>query len=374
MSENQEVSTALPAPALSSVPVEKWLAVPLMSIVILLTVVGNVLVILAVFTYRELRQAQNFLIVSLACADMAVGLLVLPLQVKVYLTNDVWLLPDIVCTVFTTSDIFFCTASILNLAAIAVDRYCAIKYPILYASKRTMTTVLIMIAAVFGLSGAISVGPVLSWGSARGSSVPNGTDSVDRCQLPNDKGYIVFSALGSFYIPAVIIVSLYISIFFALRRRLKKRAAASAAGRLTRLPSAHNAPNPVTAETAAATSTAKDAGGAAPADADGTNYQERRRMLEQHSRQRQKISLSRERRALRTLGIIMGIFMLCWLPFFVVYLGEAADYQTRKGVYSLFVWLGYLNSAINPIIYTIFNVDFRKAFANLLHLRGFCFA
>uniref|UniRef100_A0A1I8IXZ2 G_PROTEIN_RECEP_F1_2 domain-containing protein n=1 Tax=Macrostomum lignano TaxID=282301 RepID=A0A1I8IXZ2_9PLAT len=374
MSENQEVSTVLPMPVLSSVPVEKWLAVPLMSIVILLTVVGNILVILAVFTYRELRQAQNFLIVSLACADMAVGLLVLPLQVKVYLTNDVWLLPDIVCTVFTTSDIFFCTASILNLAAIAVDRYCAIKYPILYASKRTMTTVLIMIAAVFGLSGAISVGPVLSWGSARGSGVPNGTDSVDRCQLPNDKGYIVFSALGSFYIPAVIIVSLYISIFFALRRRLKKRAAASAAGRLTRLPSAHNAPNPVTAETAAATSTAKDAGGAAPADADGTNYQERRRMLEQHSRQRQKISLSRERRALRTLGIIMGIFMLCWLPFFVVYLGEAADYQTRKGVYSLFVWLGYLNSAINPIIYTIFNVDFRKAFANLLHLRGFCFA
>uniref|UniRef100_A0A1I8GEK6 G_PROTEIN_RECEP_F1_2 domain-containing protein n=1 Tax=Macrostomum lignano TaxID=282301 RepID=A0A1I8GEK6_9PLAT len=412
--------------------VECALAVPLMLAVILLTVIGNTLVILAVFTSRALRQAQNFLIVSLACADMAVGLLVQPLQVKTFLTDDVWLLPRFVCTVFTMSDIFFCTASILNLAAIAVDRYCAIKYPIMYANKRTTGTVLMMIGAAFGLSGAISFGPLLSW--TGGGTMKNNTKQL--CQLPGDGGYIVFSALGSFYLPAAVIAGLYISIYLALRRRLRRRAAASAVSKFSQvtamptplaqrrpkkaikedeeedneadddedLSSQRLRPPPVelradSASEAAESEAEPEAGslavvGGGSGLASACSHQQSLQVpprrqprlavqllapgghepasaatsVQEHSRARQKISLSRERRALRTLGIIMGIFILCWLPFFLVYLAGAWGYAPEKRLFRLFVWLGYVNSALNPVIYTVFNADFRRAFARLLRL------
>ena len=84
-------------------------------------------------------------------------------------------------------------------------------------------------------------------------------------------------------------------------------------------------------------------------------------------KQRQKISLTRERRAARTLGIIMGAFTICWFPFFLVYLLQSFDYFTNGyGLFEFLTWLGYVNSALNPIIYTVFNIDFRKSFERIL--------
>jgi hypothetical protein len=85
--------------------------------------------------------------------------------------------------------------------------------------------------------------------------------------------------------------------------------------------------------------------------------------------ERQKISLTRERRLSRTLGIIISVFLLCWLPFFVVYILSAfidvSGYMIEP-LPTLILWLGYLNSACNPLIYTVFNVEFRTAFKRLL--------
>ncbi|CAM1296181.1 ser-2 (predicted) [Pycnogonum litorale] len=85
--------------------------------------------------------------------------------------------------------------------------------------------------------------------------------------------------------------------------------------------------------------------------------------------EKQRISLSRERRAARTMSIIMGVFILCWLPFFLMYVilpfcGD--DCYMSNRMKNFITWLGYVNSSLNPIIYTIFNLDFRKAFQRLL--------
>jgi len=85
--------------------------------------------------------------------------------------------------------------------------------------------------------------------------------------------------------------------------------------------------------------------------------------------ERQKISLTRERRLSRTLGIIISVFLLCWLPFFVLYLLSAfidVSKYIQEPLPTFILWLGYINSAVNPLIYTIFNVEFRTAFKRLL--------
>jgi 5-hydroxytryptamine receptor 1 len=81
--------------------------------------------------------------------------------------------------------------------------------------------------------------------------------------------------------------------------------------------------------------------------------------------EKQRISLSKERKAARTLAIIMITFVLCWIPFFLLYLILpfcSSCSHPGEFVEVLFVWLGYVNSMLNPVIYTVFNMEFRKAF------------
>lgn len=79
------------------------------------------------------------------------------------------------------------------------------------------------------------------------------------------------------------------------------------------------------------------------------------------------IESKRERKAAKTLSIITGVFVICWLPFFVMaILMPMLNIKPHKFVFALLLWLGYFNSMLNPIIYTIFSPDFRKAFKRLL--------
>lgn len=88
----------------------------------------------------------------------------------------------------------------------------------------------------------------------------------------------------------------------------------------------------------------------------------------QHRRQ-----MKREHKAAKTLGVIMGAFLFCWLPFFTWYLtvtmcGRQCPPSPPIVIAALF-WIGYVNSALNPIIYALFNRDFRNAFRRLLGCR-----
>ena len=136
--------------------------VVILSMIIIVTIVGNILVILSVFTYKPLRIVQNFFIVSLAVADMTVAILVLPLNVA-YSVRGRWDFGIHMCKMWLTSDVLCCTASILNLCAIALDRYWAITDPINYAQKRTVERVLILIIGVWVLSLVISSPPLIGW-------------------------------------------------------------------------------------------------------------------------------------------------------------------------------------------------------------------
>lgn len=82
-------------------------------------------------------------------------------------------------------------------------------------------------------------------------------------------------------------------------------------------------------------------------------------------REKRRIARKKEKRATLILGLIMGSFILCWLPFFCMYIIRL-KYHIPGIAFSTAFWLGYMNSALNPAIYTIFNKDFRRAFRRIL--------
>ncbi|KAK8752064.1 hypothetical protein OTU49_011918 [Cherax quadricarinatus] len=397
---------------------EVVLTVVSLSVIIIFTIVGNVLVILSVFTYRPLRIVQNFFIVSLAVADLTVAVFVLPFNVA-YSIIGKWIFGMYLCEMWLTCDIMCCTASILNLCAIALDRYWAITDPINYAQKRTLKRVLIMIALVWTISVIICLPPLFGW-----NDWPENFTKETPCILTQERGFVIYSSSGSFFCPLLIMTMVYIKIFTATRRRLRERAKAS---RLNQIPNtgktrvareedsavSENGQNgyndsckkklvqkkrrkkrkSVTAQATATTTTTSlipppiaessitENDISNPKDECSPTDEKRSTdvvikvnpksgsQIHQFIEEKQKISLSKERRAARTLGIIMGSFVVCWLPFFLMYviLPFCPSCPEPNGkVTNFIVWLGYINSSLNPVIYTIFNLDFRRAFARIL--------
>uniref|UniRef100_A0A8D0GYH7 Dopamine receptor D2 n=1 Tax=Sphenodon punctatus TaxID=8508 RepID=A0A8D0GYH7_SPHPU len=170
----------------------------LLTLLIFFIVFGNVLVCMAVSREKALQTTTNYLIVSLAVADLLVATLVMPWVVYLEVVGE-WRFSHIHCDIFVTLDVMMCTASILNLCAISIDRYTAVAMPMLYntrySSKRRVT---VMISVVWVLSFAISC-PLLF-----------GLNNPDKneCIIANP-AFVVYSSIVSFYVPFIVTLLVY---------------------------------------------------------------------------------------------------------------------------------------------------------------------
>ncbi|NXG71897.1 DRD3 protein, partial [Baryphthengus martii] len=391
------------------------------SILILAIIFGNVLVCLAVLRERTLQTTTNYLVVSLAVADLLVATLVMPWMVYLEVTGGVWTFSRICCDIFVTMDVMMCTASILNLCAISIDRYTAVVKPVQYqysTGQSSCRRVSLMIVMVWMLAFAVSCPLLFGFNTTADPSV---------CSISNPS-FIIYSSLVSFYLPFMVTLLLYVRIYLVLRQRQKKRTLTRQGSHSTSTKPCHahktmrlqlnpfQPPRkrmlPVCQGTSSPCLPLKCSGQemstkrkllsvfslkrycsfcheASLTKTPGTTHhsrlEEKRKSTKPElevqrlsdgkiisslklSHQQPRLIQLRERKATQMLAIVLGAFIVCWLPFFLIHILNAhcPSCHVPPGLYSASTWLGYVNSALNPIIYTTFNTDFRKAFLKIL--------
>ncbi|XP_004385969.1 D(1B) dopamine receptor [Trichechus manatus latirostris] len=333
----------------------------LLTLLILWTLLGNVLVCAAIVRSSHLRaKMTNVFIVSLALSDLCVALLVMPWKAVAEVAGY-WPFGAF-CNVWVAFDITCSTASILNLCVISVDRYWAISRPFRYEHKMTQRVALVMVGLAWALSILIAFIPVqLNWhrdkaGTWGGVDPPSNLANVtawdeagepeartENCDSSLNRTYAISSSLISFYIPVAIMIATYTRIYRIAQVQIRRissleRAAEHAQSCRSRV--------------------------ACPPDAS------------------LRVSIKKETKVLKTLSVIMGVFVCCWLPFFILNcmvpfcIGHPESPRAgfpcvSETTFDVFVWFGWANSSLNPIIYA-FNADFRKVFAQLLGCRHLC--
>uniref|UniRef100_A0A672GU50 D(3) dopamine receptor n=1 Tax=Salarias fasciatus TaxID=181472 RepID=A0A672GU50_SALFA len=361
----------------------------LYSLLILAIVFGNVLVCLAVLRERSLQTTTNYLVVSLAVADLLVASLVMPWAVYLEVVGGAWLFSRLYCNIFVTLDVMMCTASILNLCAISIDRYTAVVMPVLYnTTHRSRKRVFVMIATVWVLAFAVSCPLLFGF---------NTTDDPMVCSISNPD-FVIYSSVVSFYLPFIVTLLVYIRIYVFLRMRRKRITFGQASGKVqpgSIPPSVVSLLNYCSISHASCGRTEldldQDQERAENGAEEGRHHHQvkvppartsevkdlsngrthtalRPASHSQINNPRFRTMHAREKKATQMLAIVLGVFLICWLPFFVTHIlnTHCRTCSVPPALYSAFTWLGYVNSALNPVIYTTFNVEFRRAFIKIL--------
>ncbi|KAG7255659.1 hypothetical protein CRUP_005813 [Coryphaenoides rupestris] len=293
-----------------------------LSLLILLTVCGNVLVCLAVCATRRLRCLTNCFIVSLAVTDLLLGVLVLPFSTLMTLSDD-WPLGPTFCNIYISLDVMLCTASILTLLAISLDRYLAITMPLRYAALVLPGRVAVAMVSMWAVSLAVSFLPIhMGW------NTPDGALNA---------AYALTDSLVTFFLPLALMCFTYYRILRIARSQAKRI--------LSSRPTACTLANYDSRSNTSSTASGPPAAPSVTAVA------------------------LREHKATVTLAAVIGAFVVCWLPYFI-WFNVMGVWQIGTGVvYKVVLWLGYANSALNPILYATLNRDFRSAYARLLGCR-----
>ncbi|XP_063352144.1 trace amine-associated receptor 1-like [Pelmatolapia mariae] len=264
------------------------------------TVCGNLLVIISIIYFKQLHTPTNSLVLSLAVADLLVGVLVFPLSMR-FTVSVCLFYQDLFCKVRDSFDVTLSTASILNLCCISIDRYYAVCQPLTYRSKINIHVVVIMILVSWSVSFLVAVGFL----NAGLNHEKCKEDCISELLLANILGPVL-----SFYLPVIIMLCIYLKIFLVAQR---------------------------------------------------------------HGRSIQNITKcgatvsKMEKKATKTLATVMGVFLICWLPFFLCFSFQLLkQVSVPLPVYETLNWLALCNSMLNPFIYAFFYSWFRSAFRMII--------
>ncbi|XP_030345875.1 trace amine-associated receptor 2 [Strigops habroptila] len=264
---------------------------------------------------RGLHSPTNFLILSMAVTDFLLGFAIMPYSM-VRSVENCWYFGMMFCKIHYSFDLMLCLVSIFHLCSIAVDRFYAICHPLHYTSTMTVSTIKQVLVMCWSVPAAFAFGVVFSEAYASGIE---GYEMLVKCSsscpIMFNKlwGTILFTV--GLFAPACIMIGIYVKIFTVSQRH--------------------------TCEFSQAQRHTKDK----------KNY----------------LSRNKDRKAAKTLSIVMLGFLICWFPcFFTILIDPFLNFSTPLPLFDTLNWLGYLNSFCNPLIYGFFYPWFRKTFKYIL--------
>ncbi|MEE6513898.1 hypothetical protein FKM82_021748 [Ascaphus truei] len=292
-----------------------------MASTIVTTLAGNLAVIISIAHFKQLHTPTNYLILSMATVDFLLGSLVMPYSM-VRSVENCWHFGELFCKIHTSIDIMLSTASIFHLSFISVDRYYAVCDPLRYKTRINVFVILLMIFTSWMVPAVFGFGMIFLELNIKGSEnyFYNQVSCFGGCVVFFSATSGVVASMVSFYIPGFVMLCVYGKIYIIARRQARS---------------------------------IKDV---------ANQIQFQIGLGEQ-----QHVSRSKERKAAKTLSIVMGVFLMCWSPFFFCTATDAfMNYAIPPIVIDAFVWIGYMNSTFNPMVYAFFYTWFRRALRMIL--------
>ncbi|CAJ1058618.1 trace amine-associated receptor 4-like [Xyrichtys novacula] len=298
-------------------------------------IIGNLFIIAAFARFQSLRTPTNYFIVSLAVADLLVAVLVMPFSLV--RSVDRWHFGQCFCRAHLFLDVTFCTTSIFNLTCVALDRYIAVCDPLHYPTRMSPRRVAVMLLLCWILplvfsSLCVSFGMYTQSPHAaiRNSTLPENQTCLATFKVP----YAFATSAISFFIPVGIMLFAYGKIFKAAQRQARWIHAID-----------HHTGQLQTNHTSMRT----DSSGQVHAHVDRCSLKKK------------------EWKAVKALGLIMGVILFCWLPFFSVnIIHPLKGYGLSPLLLEASMWLGYANSSLNPFLYGLFNKNYSHVFGAML--------
>ncbi|XP_065121634.1 trace amine-associated receptor 13c-like [Paramisgurnus dabryanus] len=271
------------------------------------TVFLNLLVIISISHFKKLHTPTNMLILSLAVADLLIGLIVMPLE-AIKLIETCWYFGDTICRLFSITMGFLLSASLSNLVLIAVDRYVAVCHPLLYPQKITTARTIMIISVFCFFSSTYNISIVTSTSQRKYTC-------YGRCTIMTTFALTIIDVFLSFQLPCTIIITLYLRIFYVAHQQVKVINSLMRSGK----------------------------------------------HLTEGSMRRKS-----ESKAALTLGIIVTVYLFCWIPYYILSL--TLNTRMTSVIAYVMLWMLYINSALNPLIYAIFYPWFRTSVKHILNL------
>ncbi|XP_067255214.1 trace amine-associated receptor 13c-like [Chanodichthys erythropterus] len=274
------------------------------------TVFLNLLVIISISHFKKLHTPTNLIILSLAVADLLMGL-AMPIDAT-RLIETCWYFGDTLCGLFIIILGLLFSASLSNLVLIAVDRYVAVCHPLLYPQKITTTKTLASICLSWVCFSTYNTSIVIN---NRYLDTSVRTDMCyGGCSVMMGFAWTVSDMILSFIFPCTLIITLYLRIFYVVHQQVKV-----------------------------------------------INSQKGGKCVMEGSVRRKS-----ERKAALTLGIIVTVYLLCFIPYYICSISV-----TSSTTINILTWVLYANSGLNPLVYALFYPWFKKTVKHILTLKIF---
>ncbi|XP_064291518.1 histamine H3 receptor-like isoform X1 [Passer domesticus] len=348
----------------------------LMVLLCLVTILGNMLVILAFVMDRNLRHRSNYFFLNLAVSDFAVGVFCMPLYIPYALTGT-WHLGRSLCKLWLVMDYLVCTASVFNIVLISYDRFLSVTKAVSYrAQQGIMSSSAIKMVAIWVLAFLLYCPAILFWEHVAGHSVV----AVDQCyaEFFNNWYFLLCASTLEFFVPLLLVTYFNVHILHSIQRRQRRGSmqdcepprSSSLSWRFCGLPRPGASSPSSEAEDSVSSLTrswrpAVVANGPSRRESSSTAL---KRNFSASFSSGSGSKLQRDKKIAKSLAIIVCVFAICWAPYslLMVIRGACQGKCIHNSLYEATFWLLWINSSLNPFLYPLCHMRFRMAFLKIL--------